>query len=229
LPFFLFSIILVVDKSNVMKVELGQLVNDSIIDERPFSTFDTWFDIYDDIIIDYYTPDFSISDDSRLPIIDRTPVIRENRLYPADWLMRFYGFKVEEIVDDAHPDLDLEMDPKSAYALRNLHLFPIDFNTADYHELLRIPGVGVKSARKMIAGRRFSKLREEHLKKIGVIWKRAQFFISCAGMKKKLLTQPVQLISNSLKPVFVCYFVLQLKSTYICGYFISTTNLVERS
>lgn len=148
----------------------------------------------------YYSGYVPISEDSRLPTVDKTPVIRENRLYQADWLMRFYGFQVDEIVNDEHPDLDLEMDPKSAYALRNLHLFPIDVNTADYHELLRIPGVGVKSAKKMISGRRFSKLREEHLKKIGVIWKRAKFFINCAGMTNKLLTQPVNIISNSLKP-----------------------------
>ena len=148
----------------------------------------------------YYSGYVPISEDSRLPTVDKTPVIRENRLYQADWLMRFYGFSVDEIVNDEHPDLDLEMDPKSAYAMRNLHLFPIDVNTADYHQLLRIPGVGVKSAKKMISGRRFSKLREEHLKKIGVIWKRARFFINCAGLTNTLLAQPINLISNSLKP-----------------------------
>jgi len=148
----------------------------------------------------YFSGYVPISKDSRLPTVDKTPVIRENRLYQADWLMRFYGFKVDEIVNEENPDLDLEMDPKSAYALRNLHLFPIDVNTADYHQLIRIPGVGVKSAKKMIAGRRFTKLREEHLKKIGVVWKRAKFFISCAGMTNKLLGKPLPLIANHMKP-----------------------------
>lgn len=149
----------------------------------------------------YYSGYVPISTDSRLPTVDKTPVIRENRLYQADWLMRFYGFGVEEIVDADHPDLDLEMDPKSSYALRNLHLFPIDVNTADLHQLLRIPGVGVKSAKKIVAGRRFTKLREEHLKKIGVVWRRAKFFINCAGMTNQLIGQPTPVIANNLKPL----------------------------
>ena len=148
----------------------------------------------------YYSGYVPISDDNRLPTVDKTPVIRENRLYQADWLMRFYGFKVEEIVDDAFPDLDLEMDPKSSFALRNLDLFPVDINRADYHQILRVPGIGVKSAKKIVSARKFTKLREEHLKKIGVIWKRAQYFINCQGMTNQLITKPTELIANQLKP-----------------------------
>jgi len=149
----------------------------------------------------YYSGYVPISSDTRLPTVDKTPVIRENRLYQADWLMRFYGFQVDEIVDDAYPDLDLEMDPKSSYALRNLHLFPVDINKADYHQILRVPGIGVKSAKKIISARKFRNLREEHLKKIGIVWKRAQYFISCQGMSNKLISKPIALITNEMKPL----------------------------
>jgi putative DNA modification/repair radical SAM protein len=148
----------------------------------------------------YYSGYVPISDDSRLPVVDKTPVVRENRLYQADWLMRFYGFKVEEIVNDEHPDLDLQLDPKSGFALRNLHLFPIDVNKASYWEILRVPGIGVKSAKKILAARKFGKLDMFHLKKIGVVWKRAQFFIECAGYLNKLLDKPIPIIKHNLLP-----------------------------
>jgi putative DNA modification/repair radical SAM protein len=148
----------------------------------------------------YYSGYVPISQDNRLPIISETPLIRENRLYQADWLLRFYGFSVNEIVDEKHQHLDLEMDPKSAFALRNLELFPIDINSADYFQILRVPGIGVKSAKKIIYARKFTKLREEHLKKIGIVWKRAQYFITCQGMTNKLLKQPIPIITNAMKP-----------------------------
>lgn len=135
----------------------------------------------------YYSGYIPISTDERLPVLRQAPLRRENRLYQADWLMRFYGFKATEIVSNQHPDLDLEVDPKMAYALRNPHLFPIDINKADYEMILRIPGVGVKSAKKIVAARRFHALRKEHLKKIGVVWKRAQYFIQCADRDYKTL------------------------------------------
>lgn len=128
----------------------------------------------------YYSGYIPISDDNRLPALRQAPLKRENRLYQADWLMRFYGFKVGEIVDQEHPDLDLEIDPKMAFALRHPQLFPVDVNTASYELILRIPGVGVKSAKKMVAARRHGKLRFEHLKKIGVVLKRARYFLKCA-------------------------------------------------
>ncbi|MFT5998460.1 MAG: putative DNA modification/repair radical SAM protein [Neolewinella sp.] len=142
----------------------------------------------------YYSGYVPISTDNRMPALKQPPVIRENRLYQADWLMRFYGFKVDEIVSEVHPELDLELDPKAAYALRNPQLFPIDVNRASYHEILRVPGVGVKSAKKIVSARRHGKLRFEHLKKIGVVLKRARFFITCADKEFKLLGKDPLLI-----------------------------------
>ncbi|MCG8702118.1 MAG: putative DNA modification/repair radical SAM protein [Bacteroidales bacterium] len=115
--------------------------------------------------------------DNRLPVLASPPLKRENRLYQADWLLRFYHFSVDEIVNDMHPNLDLEIDPKLAYALRNPHIFPINLNTASYEEILRIPGVGQISAQKIIKARRYGKLSLNSLKKIGVVLKRARYFI----------------------------------------------------
>lgn len=115
--------------------------------------------------------------DKRLPVINSAPLVRENRLYQSDWLMRFYRFRADEILTDSQPFLDLEIDPKLAYALRNLHLFPIDVNTADYEMILRVPGIGVQSAQRIIAARKFRILNTQHLTKIGVVMKRAKYFI----------------------------------------------------
>jgi putative DNA modification/repair radical SAM protein len=117
--------------------------------------------------------------DNRLPALAAPPLKREHRLYQADWMLRFYQFTVDEIVNDSHPDLDLAFDPKLAYALRNPQLFPIDVNRAPVHLLLRIPGVGPNSVKRIVAARRFSKLNSENLRKIGVVMKRAQYFITC--------------------------------------------------
>ncbi len=128
----------------------------------------------------YYSGYIPINEnDKRLPALTTPPLVRENRLYQADWLMRFYQFKVDEIVDDTHPDLDLDIDPKLAYALRHPELFPVDINTADYELILRIPGVGVKSAQLIVSSRRYGRLTSEHLKKMGVVLKRARYFITC--------------------------------------------------
>lgn len=117
--------------------------------------------------------------DKRLPAIAAPPLKRENRLYQADWLFRFYSFSIDEIVNEKYPDLDLEVDPKLGYALRNPSLFPIDVNTASYELLLRVPGIGVKSAQMIVQARRYKKLSSINLKKIGVVLKRAQYFITC--------------------------------------------------
>lgn len=117
--------------------------------------------------------------DQRLPALKEPPLVRENRLYQSDWLMRFYFFKADEIVNSLHPNLDLDIDPKLSYALRNLHLYPIDINKADYEMILRVPGIGVQSARMIIQARRYSRLNFDNLKKIGVVLKRAKYFISC--------------------------------------------------
>jgi len=117
--------------------------------------------------------------DTRLPALTTPPLVRENRLYQADWLLRFYQFQVDEIVNDAHPLLDLEIDPKLSYALRHPELFPVDINKADYELILRVPGIGVKSAQLIIASRRYGRLTSDHLKKMGVVMKRTRYFITC--------------------------------------------------
>jgi len=128
----------------------------------------------------YYSGYVPISSDSRLPALGTpVPMIRENRLYQADWLMRFYDFSVGEIITPAHPLLDLEIDPKLAWALRNLHMFPVDINRADLHMIKRVPGIGVSSALKIVAARRFSRLTWDHLKKFGLAMNRAKYFITC--------------------------------------------------
>lgn len=128
----------------------------------------------------YYSAFIPVNDyDTRLPALKAPPLVRENRLYQADWLMRFYHFKVDEIVDETHPDLDLDIDPKLAYALRHPHLFPVDINRADYELILRVPGIGVKSAQLIVSSRRYGRLTSEHLKKMGVVLKRARYFITC--------------------------------------------------
>ena len=126
----------------------------------------------------YYSGYIPVNDyDSRLPALKAPPLVRENRLYQADWLLRFYQFNVNEIVDDNNPNLDLSVDPKLGWALSNSQVFPIDINTAPYEMILRVPGIGIKSARLILASRRFGKLNSIQLKKIGVVMKRAQYFI----------------------------------------------------
>ncbi len=133
--------------------------------------------------------------DSRLPVLKQPPLVRENRLYQADWLMRFYQFKAEEIADDAYPDLDLEIDPKLAWALRHPECFPIDINKAEYEMILRVPGIGVKSAKQIVVSRRYGHLGSEQLKKIGVVMKKARYFITCRELSLKTV--------NELKPEYV--------------------------
>lgn len=128
----------------------------------------------------YYSGYVPVAEDNRLPAIGtQVPMLRENRLYQTDWLLRFYGFSVHEILNDKHPNLDVEIDPKLSWALRNLHYFPIDINTADKHLLARVPGLGMKSVSKILKGRKFRKLNWDHLKKIGVALNRAKYFILC--------------------------------------------------
>jgi len=128
----------------------------------------------------YYSGYVPISNDSRLPGLNSAvPTIRENRLYQTDWLMRFYGFKVQELLNNQYPHLDLEIDPKLGWALRNLHQFPIDINKADLQLILRVPGIGLQSAHKIVEARRFQRLNWENLKKIGVALNRAKYFITC--------------------------------------------------
>ncbi len=133
----------------------------------------------------YYSGYVPIATDNRVPDLAAPPLVRENRIYQADWLLRFYGFSVDEILDENNPDLDLEIDPKLGYALRHPDKFPVDINRADYELVLRVPGIGVKSAKKIISSRRHQQLHIDHLQKIGVVLKRARHFISCPGLAVK--------------------------------------------
>ncbi len=117
--------------------------------------------------------------DGRLPA-DKPPLVREHRLYQADWLLRFYGFKVNELVTNADRNLDLEIDPKLAWALAHRELFPVDVNRADREQLLRIPGVGAKSVQKMLRTRRHRRLQVCDMRKLGVAWKRTAPFVLTA-------------------------------------------------
>jgi len=130
----------------------------------------------------YYSGYVPISNDTRLPAIGtQVPLIRENRLYQADWLMRFYGFKANEILEKDNPFLDLDVDPKMGWALRNITQFPVIIQSAPLEMILRVPGIGVKSAHKIVHARRFQNLTMEHLKKIGISVNRARYFISVSN------------------------------------------------
>jgi putative DNA modification/repair radical SAM protein len=119
-----------------------------------------------------------------LPALDtKPPLLREHRLYQADWLLRFYGFSASELLDEAHPDFNPVLDPKCNWALRHPERFPVEVNRAPYETLLRVPGIGVKSAQRIAAARRTGKLDYTGLKKLGVVLKRAQYFITCGGKR----------------------------------------------
>lgn len=117
-----------------------------------------------------------------LPAKDfKPPLLREHRLYQADWLLRFYGFRAEELLDDRHPDFDPRVDPKCSWALNHPEFFPVEVNTADYETLLRIPGVGIVSAKRILSARRTGRLHIDDLKRLGVVMKRAQYFLTACG------------------------------------------------
>ncbi|SMP63787.1 putative DNA modification/repair radical SAM protein [Desulfonatronum zhilinae] len=129
----------------------------------------------------YYSGYVPVSRDNRLPALNAPPLLREHRLYQADWLLRYYGFQSAELFDDQHEWLDEQLDPKAAWALRHPDLFPVEVNRAPLDQLLRIPGIGIRSSRRIIAARRFGPLHPEDLKKLGVVMKRARFFVTASG------------------------------------------------
>lgn len=130
----------------------------------------------------FYSAFVNVNQDSTLPSpVTGPPLLREHRLYQADWLLRFYGFKAEELLDESRPFFNVMLDPKEDWAVRHLEFFPVEINKARYEELLRIPGVGVKSAKRIVAARRNTNLTFADLKKIGVVLKRAVYFITCNG------------------------------------------------
>lgn len=125
-----------------------------------------------------YTP---VNDDVRLPKTDAVQLNREHRLYQADWLMRFYQFDVTEIIDESNPFLDPLVDPKANWALNHLDMFPVEVNKAPYEVLLRVPGIGFKGAQSIVRARKTAVLREQELRKLGIAYKRARYFITCNG------------------------------------------------
>ena len=130
----------------------------------------------------FYSAYVGVNEDSRLPAVGTLPpLLREHRLYQADWLIRFYGFKAAELLSKRQPNFNLLLDPKCDWAVRHLEAFPVDVMTADYYQLLRVPGLGVNSARRICHARRYGGLRFEDLKKMGVVLKRAMYFITCQG------------------------------------------------
>jgi putative DNA modification/repair radical SAM protein len=122
-----------------------------------------------------------VQDNNLLPTRVQAPLLREHRLYQADWLLRFYGFKAKDLLGEGHQNLDLEVDPKCFWALKHLKFFPVEVNRAHISLLLRVPGIGPTSAHRIVKGRRYGKLTYDTLKKMGVVLKRAKYFILCDG------------------------------------------------
>ena len=131
----------------------------------------------------FYSAFVPVNEDRDLPVLkdNQPPLLREHRLYQADWLLRFYHFEAHELLDEENPNFNILLDPKCCWALKHLEVFPIEINKADYRLLLRVPGIGYKSAARIVKARRLGVLQFEDLKKMGVALKRALYFITCAG------------------------------------------------
>ena len=130
----------------------------------------------------FYSAFVQVNEDAALPTLPGgPPLLREHRLYQADWLMRFYGFEAGELLSEKRPNFNVFLDPKCDWAIGHLEQFPVEVTTADYHTLLRVPGIGVKSAKRIVQARRYGSLSFEGLKKMGVVLKRAVYFITCSG------------------------------------------------
>jgi putative DNA modification/repair radical SAM protein len=144
----------------------------------------------------YYSAYIPVNDDNKLPaLLDKPPLLREHRLYQADWLLRFYGFEYNEIVDETNPNLDEEIDPKLFWALNNLKHFPIEINKASKEELIRIPGIGIRGAHKILRARKYKRLGFEDLSKLRISIKKAKYFIVCNGKFQK----EIPLYSENIK------------------------------
>lgn len=129
----------------------------------------------------FYSAYIPVNKDSSLPTIEMPPLVRENRLYQADWLLRYYGYKADDLLDKNNPNFNVLIDPKSDWALRHLDEFPKDINKASYYDLIKVPGIGPKSARKIISSRKYYNLEFKDLKKMNISIKRAKYFILCNG------------------------------------------------
>ena len=141
----------------------------------------------------YYSAYIPVNHNSFLPSLSTPPLRRENRLYQADWLIRYYGFQAAELLDPGQPFLDRELDPKTSWALRNINVFPVEVNRADFETLVRVPGIGLKSARQIIGARRHGPLSFDNLGKLGVVLKRARYFLTCQGKYLEKVDDPVVL------------------------------------
>ena len=130
----------------------------------------------------FYSAFVNVNEDSNLPsTVTGPPLLREHRLYQADWLLRFYGFKIAELLTEKNPNFNVLLDPKCDWALRHLEQFPVEVNKADYYTLLRVPGIGVNSARRITSARKSAVLDFKDLKAMGIVLKRAVYFITCSG------------------------------------------------
>ena len=130
----------------------------------------------------FYSAYVPVVENTLLPALNtKPPLLREHRLYQADWLLRFYGFRAEELLDEDDPNFNPLVDPKCSWALKHPEFFPVEVNTASREELLRVPGVGTVSAKRILYARRARKLEHEDLRKMGIVMKRAQYFITCKG------------------------------------------------
>ena len=143
----------------------------------------------------FYSAYVPVVENTLLPALDtKPPLLREHRLYQADWLLRFYGFRAHELLDESAPDFDPLLDPKCCWAVRHPEFFPVEVNRADYEALLRVPGIGVVSARRILVARRTGPLHADELKKLGVVMKRAQYFLTCSGQ----LATPLRLSQGGI-------------------------------
>ena len=129
----------------------------------------------------YYSAYVPVNNGKNLPELKNPPTLREHRLYQGDWLLRVYGFKANELLDNNNPDFDINFDPKTSWALNNIDKFPVEVNIASYEMLIRVPGIGIRGARKIMAARRLGSLDFFDLKKLGIVIKRAQYFVTCKG------------------------------------------------
>ena len=146
----------------------------------------------------YYSAYVPVNKSGILANTDAVPMLREHRIYQADWLLRFYNFKAEEILDEKNPFIDPLLDPKANWAVQNWHLFPMEINRASYKDLIRIPGIGVTSAKRIVMVRRHNVIKYEHLKKLGVVIKRAKYFITVNGEFMGFRKESPELIRNAL-------------------------------
>ena len=148
----------------------------------------------------FYSAYVPVVENTLLPSLDtKPPLLREHRLYQADWLLRFYGFRAQELLDEAHPDFNPLLDPKCHWALCHLERFPVEVRKAELETLLRVPGIGPISARRIVTARRHAVLRMEDLPKLGVVLKRAQFFITCGGRMRTGLHFSASTLSRQLE------------------------------